>query len=115
MHYFMPGQAIATDESLIAGKVQNLIRQYLPNEHHAWFGTKVWLLADKEHAYVLKCYIYEGAKYDRSIGIAGAEYDVSIVWWKWENCLTIVIICLWTIYLQPMQQQIICWNEALLC
>ena len=39
---------------------------------------------------------------------------LSIIWWKWENCLTIVIICLPTIYLQPMQQQIICWNEALL-
>ena len=63
----MPGQAIATiDENLIAGEVQNPIKQYLPNKHHAWFGTKVWLLADSEHAYVLKCYIHEGAKYDKS-------------------------------------------------
>ena len=37
-----------------------------------------------------------------------------IIWLKWENCLTIVIIWLQKIYLQPMQQQIICWNEALL-
>ena len=36
----------------------------------------MWLLADSEHAYVLKCYIYEGAKYDKSSGIAGAGYDV---------------------------------------
>ena len=57
MHYFMPGQAIAINESLIAGKVRNPIRRYLPNKHHAPFGTKVWLLADSEHAYVLKCYI----------------------------------------------------------
>ena len=36
MHYFMPSQAIATtDENLIAGKVQNPIKQYLPNKHHA--------------------------------------------------------------------------------
>ena len=35
MHYVMPGQAIAIDESLIPGKVRNLIRQYLANKHHA--------------------------------------------------------------------------------
>ena len=29
----MPGQAIAIDKSLSAGKVQNPIRQYLPNKH----------------------------------------------------------------------------------
>ena len=77
MHYFTPsGQAIAIDESLIAGKVRNPIRQYLPNKHHARFGTKVWLLADSEHAYLLKCYIYEGVNYDKSSGIAGAGYNV---------------------------------------
>ena len=75
MHYFMPGQAIAIDKSSSAGKVRNLIRQYLPNKH-AQLGTKVWLLADSEHAYVLKCYIYEGAKYDKSSGIADAGYVV---------------------------------------
>ena len=64
MHYFTPDQAIAIDESLIAGKVRNPIRQYVSNKHHARFGTKVWLLADSEHAhaYVLKCYVYEGGK-----------------------------------------------------
>ena len=56
----MPGQAI--DESLIAGKVWNPIRQYLPNKQDAWFGTKVWLLVDSENAYV-----YEGAKYDKKL------------------------------------------------
>ena len=63
MHYFTPDQAIAIDESLIAGKVRNPIRQYVSNKH-ARFGTKVWLLADSEHAhaYVLKCYVYEGGK-----------------------------------------------------
>ena len=101
MHYFMPGQAIAIDESLIAGKVRNPIRQYLPNKHHARFGTKVWFLADSEHVYVLKCMLL----------VQGVM--LSIVWWKWETCLTIVIICLRTIYLQPAQQQVICWNEAL--
>ena len=39
---------------------------------------------------------------------------LSIVWRKGENCLTIVIICLQTIYLQPMLQQTICWNKTLL-
>ena len=65
MHYFTrSGQAIAIDESLIAGKVRNPIRQYVSNKHHARFGTKVWLLVDSEHAhaYVLKCYVHEGGK-----------------------------------------------------
>ena len=35
MHYFMSGQAIPTEESLIAGKVRNQIRQDLPNKHQA--------------------------------------------------------------------------------
>ena len=35
MHYFMPCQAIAIDESLIPGKVRDSIRQYLDNKHHA--------------------------------------------------------------------------------
>ena len=35
MHYFMPCQAIAIDESLIPGKVRDSIRQYLANKHHA--------------------------------------------------------------------------------
>ena len=76
MHYLTSGQAIAIHESLIAVKVQSPISQYLPNKYHARFGTKVWLLPDSEHAYVLKCYIYEEAKYDKSCGIAGARYDV---------------------------------------
>ena len=64
------------------------------------FGTKVWLLAESEHAYVLKCYIYvcvyiyiyiyEGAKYDRSSGIAGAGYNVVYVLMEmgksFDNC-----------------------------
>ena len=36
----------------------------------------MWFFADSEHAYVLKCYVYEDAEYDKSSGIAGAGYDV---------------------------------------
>ena len=46
MHYFSPGQALAIDESLVAGKVCNPVQQYLPNKHHTRFGTKVLLIAD---------------------------------------------------------------------
>ena len=73
----------------------------------------MWLLADSEHAYVLKCYIYEEATYGKLSSIAGAGYDVVYCLME-TGKLTIVIICLRAIYLQPMQQQIICWNEALL-
>ena len=73
----------------------------------------MWLLADSEHAYVLKCYIYEEAKYDKLSSVAGAGYDVVYCLME-TGKLTIVIICLRAIYLQPMQRQNICWNEALL-
>ena len=52
MYYFMPGQAIAIDESLIASKVRNPIRQYLLNKHHARISTKVWLFVDSKHTYI---------------------------------------------------------------
>ena len=78
MHYYYPNQAVSIDESVVAGKTRNPIRQYLPNKHHARFGTKIWLLADSESAYVLKAYIYEGAKYDPTSGIAGTGYGVVV-------------------------------------
>ena len=75
-HHYSPGQTLAIDETLVAGKVQNPIRQYLPNKHHARFGTKMWMLADSSNAYILKCYLYEGAKYDKTTGGHGTGYDV---------------------------------------
>ena len=78
MHYFSPSPAVAIDESLVAGKACNPIRQYLPNKHHARFGRKVWLIADSNTAYVLQCYVYEGPKYDPSSKVAGSGYDVVI-------------------------------------
>ena len=86
MHYLRPSQDIAIDESLVAGKTRNPIRQYLPNKHHARWGTKVWLLADSSTAYMLKCYVYEGAKYDPSSGIAGQGYDVVLRLLEMGNC-----------------------------
>ena len=76
MHHLYPYQSVAIDKSLVAGKTCNPVRQYLPNKHHGRWGTKVWLLADSSTAYVLKRYIYEGAKYDPTTGIAGTGYDV---------------------------------------
>ena len=62
----------------------------------------MWLLADSEHAYVLKCYIYEGAKYDKSSGIAGAGYDAAyhlIEMGKlFDNCHHLVTKNLFTTY-----------------
>ena len=79
------GQAVAIDESLVADKVCNPIR-YLPNKHHARFGTKVWLIADSNTAYALQCYVYEGAKYDPSSKVAGSEYDVVICLMEMAKC-----------------------------
>ena len=53
MHYFSPDQAVAIDKSLVDGKVRNPMRQYLSNKHHTRFGTKVWLIADSNIAFVL--------------------------------------------------------------
>ena len=78
MHYMDPGQNVAIDESLVAGKTRNPIRQYLPNKHHARWGTKVWLLADSATSYMLKCYIYEGARYDPTSKIGGQGYHVVV-------------------------------------
>ena len=75
-HHYSPGQTLAIDETLVAGKVRNPIRQYLPNKHHARFGTKVWMLADTSNVYILKCYLYESAKYDKTTGGHGTSYDV---------------------------------------
>ena len=73
MHYFSPSQAVAINESLVAGKVCYPIQQYLPNKHHTRFGTKVWLIADSNTAYVSQCYVYEGAKYDPSRKLLGQD------------------------------------------
>ena len=45
MHCFFPGQAVAIDKGLVAGKVHNPIRRYLSNKHHAMFeGKSGWFL-----------------------------------------------------------------------
>ena len=72
--------------SLVAGKVRNPIRQYLPNKYHARFETKVWLIPDSNTAYVLQCYVYEGAKYDPSSKVAGSGYDVVICLMEMSKC-----------------------------
>ena len=58
-HCVSPGQAVAINKSLVAGKVLNPIWQYLSNKHHTRFGSKVWLIADSNTAFVLQCYAYE--------------------------------------------------------
>ena len=40
--------------------MQYLIYQFLPNKHHSGFGTKAWVTADSQTAYVVECYVYEG-------------------------------------------------------
>ena len=86
MHYFSPSQAVAIDWSFVGGKVCNPIQQYLPNKHDSRFGTKVWLTADSSNAYVLQCYVYEGAKYDPSSKVSGSGYDVVIRLMQMAKC-----------------------------
>ena len=86
MHHFSPGQAVAINKSLVAGKVHNPNPQHLPNKHHARFGTKVWLIADINTANDLQCYVYEGAKYDPSSKVAVSGYDVVIHLMEMAKC-----------------------------
>ena len=78
MYYYQPFQNISIDESLVGSKSRNPICQYLPNKHHARFGTKIWMLACSKTSYVLKLYVYEGARYDKSSGF-GQGYDVIVL------------------------------------
>ena len=59
MHYVCPGEAVATNKCLVAGKVRNPFWQYLSNKHHTRLGTKVWMIADSNTSFVLQCYVYE--------------------------------------------------------
>ena len=63
MHYFMPDNDIAIDESLVGSKGRNSLRQYLLNKYN---GTKIWILADSATSYVLRIYVYEGKTYGRA-------------------------------------------------
>ena len=52
MYYYQPFQNISIDESLVGSKSRNPIHQYLPNNHDAGFGTKIWMLACSKTSYV---------------------------------------------------------------
>ena len=86
MHYFSPGQAVAIDKNVVDGKVRNPMRQYLSNKHHTRFGTKVWLIADSNIAFVLQCYVYGSARYDPSSKFVGSGYDVVICLMEMAKC-----------------------------
>ena len=86
MHYFSPGPVVAIDKSLVGGKVRSPMKQYLSNKHHTRFGTKVWLIADSNTAFVLQCYVYGWARYDPSSKFVGSGYDVVICLMKMAKC-----------------------------
>ena len=77
MYYYQPFQDIYIDESSVGSKSRNPICQYLPNKHHARFGTKIWMLACSKTSYALKLCIYRGAWYDKSGG-SGQGYYVTV-------------------------------------
>ncbi len=85
-HYFRANKELSIDESLVAGKVRNPIRQYMPNKHHNRWGTKLWLLADSPTGYILQLYVYEGAQYDPTSG-HGTGYDVVVRLMQMGNVL----------------------------
>ena len=78
MHCVSHGQAVAINKSLVAGKVRNPIWQYLSNKHHTRFGSKVWLIADSNTAFVLQCNVYEWARNDPSSKVVGSGFDVVV-------------------------------------
>lgn len=58
--YFVPGQNIAIDESMVGMKNRCSFIQYLPNKRHARFGVKKFELCDSESSYVFHSELYSG-------------------------------------------------------
>ena len=55
-------------------------------QHHMNFGTKVWLIADGNAAFVLQYYVYEWARYDPSSKAVGWGCDVVICLMEMAKC-----------------------------
>lgn len=58
--YFVPGQNIAIDESMVGMKNRCSSIQYIPNKRHARFGVKKFEVCDSETSYVLHSEMYSG-------------------------------------------------------
>ena len=83
MYYYKPFQNVSIDESF-AHLVWNQIHQYLPNKHHLWFGTKVWMLACSKISYLCidalrfwECLIWY-THWTNQVDSFGQEYDVIV-------------------------------------
>ena len=74
MYYYQPFQNISIDESLAGSKSRNPVHQYLPNKYHTRFGTKIRMFVCSKTSYVLKLYVYEGARFDKSSGFGQVCY-----------------------------------------
>lgn len=53
-----------------------LLRQFMPNKHHARFGIKVWCLCDAVSGYTCTFEIYKGATDPQDVGEEGLTYNL---------------------------------------
>jgi len=61
--FLVPEREVCVDESLVASKGHNVMRQYIPSKA-AKFGIKFWLLCESTSGYILHMSVYRGRNFD---------------------------------------------------
>uniref|UniRef100_A0A1B6J5P2 PiggyBac transposable element-derived protein domain-containing protein n=1 Tax=Homalodisca liturata TaxID=320908 RepID=A0A1B6J5P2_9HEMI len=59
-HYFVPGQKLSVDESMISTKSNSQLKQYLLRKHHRW-GVKLWMFCDSATYHCINFFVYRGS------------------------------------------------------
>lgn len=77
--YFHPGQTVSIDESMVGYKGKTpLLRQYMPNKHHARFGVKVWCVCDAQLGFTCTFEVFKGAADPRDVHEEGVTHNLVV-------------------------------------
>ncbi|VDI52976.1 Hypothetical predicted protein [Mytilus galloprovincialis] len=61
--FIVPKKEVCVDETLMATKGHNVMRQYIPSKA-AKFGIKFWMLCESATGYILQMSVYRGRHFD---------------------------------------------------
>lgn len=61
--FLVPEKEICVDETLVASKGHNIMRQYIPSKAGK-FGIKFWMLCESATGYILQMTVYRGRNFD---------------------------------------------------
>lgn len=61
--YFIPGQNLSIDESMIGMKNRFAHIMYMANKRHARFGIKKFEVVDSKYSYILHTELYNGKQF----------------------------------------------------